>query len=68
MTVYYNTRTDELGIAGEGWEYICLCKFVPVVRTWLKTSFEDCDGEAFDFVPHEIAEPFTDDWVAIGLF
>lgn len=67
LKLYYNTNTDELGIAGDGWDYLCLCKFIPVVRSRPFRSFPN-GKDPLTFVPHEIAEPFTADWHYIGDF
>ncbi len=65
--LYYNTANDQLGIAADGWEYICLCRFVPVVRTLKDITWADGEDPVI-FVPHEIVENFTADWEEIGIF
>ncbi len=67
LKLYYNTDTDALGISGDGWNYICLCKHVPFVRTTARAVFED-GADPIAFVPHEIAESLSDLWVEIGEF
>lgn len=65
--LYYNIMNDELGIAQDDWEILCVCRFVPVVRIGARKVFED-GQDPIKFVPHEICEPRTPDWVEIGSF
>lgn len=65
--LYYNVMNDQLGIAADGWEYICLCRFVPIVRIMSNKIWPDA-GDPIAFVPHQIVEDFTDDWEEIGIF
>lgn len=67
LLLYYNERTDQLGIAEPTWDYICLTKFVPFVaelsRDALVTYYED----PVKFIEHPIAEEKSSAWVVIGI-
>ncbi len=65
--LYYNTETDALGIAANDWEYLCVCKFVPVVRRGAHKVFED-GADPINFVAHEICEERSAAWVEVGEF
>lgn len=67
LKLYYNVDTDELGIAGESWDYLCLCRFVPFVRLSSTRIFAD-GNDPIAFVAHEIAEPMSEAWQEIGTF
>lgn len=67
--LFYNEETDQLAIGRSDWEYLCLVKFVPFVKqvfTYdeLVIRYKD----PVSYVEHEIAEPKTAAWVAIGEF
>lgn len=65
--LYYNELTDQLAIGQDDWDYLCLCRFVPVVRTINRSHWPDA-GPAIDFVAHEIAEEKTINWHEVGVF
>jgi hypothetical protein len=67
FTVYYHEPSDQLGIAGENWDYIVSVAWIPFCRTPSRLNVPDA-ADAIDFVSHGIAEPLTDEWHVIGEF
>jgi len=68
MTLYYNTQTDQLGLAEPNWDYICLVKFVPFLRYHVTSPLAaDTAEEPIGYIEHPIAEERTPDWVEVGV-
>lgn len=63
MKLYYNVKTDQLGIAADDWDYVCWVKWVPCARisglTWPDGGDND---EPIEYAEFQTAEPLTSDW------